>query len=171
MSASRNGRARGPRDMTLYGIRDAELLGVVDDLADENGWTTTLGVRIQLGEPLDLPETAAGDRQRSGVGIRLAWLKRYGWLESGERVQVDTDDERGWRWSQAWRLTAMGHALLDNPKLNAAVERALENLNPAQRLALTRELGEGGRTAPGEIRNALRREWVRSAGLAPHRHQ
>lgn len=166
MSASHNGRTRGPRDMTLYGIADGELLGVVDDLADENGWTTTLAVRAQLGEPLDLPEDT-----RSGVGMRLAWLVRYGWLEKGERERVDTDDERGWRWSQAWRLTAMGHALLDNPKLTASVERALETLNPAQRLALTRELGEGGATAPLEIRAALRRQWTRSAGLAPHRNR
>jgi hypothetical protein len=167
MSANRNGRGRGgPRDMTLYGIADSELLGVVDDLADENGWTTTLAVRAQLGEPLDLPEDT-----RSGVGMRLAWLVRYGWVEKGERERVDTDDERGWRWSQSWRLTAMGHALLDNPKLNAAVERALEALNPAQRLRLTRELGEGGATGPLEIRSALRREWTRSAGLAPHRHR
>ena len=166
MSANRNGSNRGPRDMTLYGIADSELLGVVDDLADENGWTTTLAVRGQLGEPLDLPED-----MRTGVGIRLGWFRRYGWVEKGDRERVETDDERGWRWSQSWRLTAMGHALLDNPKLNAAVERALEALNPAQRLRLTRELGEGGATGPLEIRSALRREWTRSAGLAPHRHR
>lgn len=166
MSASRNGRNRGPRDMTLYGIADSELLGIVDDLADENGWTTTLAVRAQLGEPLDLPED-----MRSGVGMRLAWLRRYGWVEHGERERVDTDDERGWRWSQSWRLTAMGHALLDDPKLKASVEQALVALNPAQRLRLVRELGEGGATGPLEIRSALRRQWQRSAGLAPHRHR
>jgi hypothetical protein len=145
--------------MTLFGISDSELLHIVDDLADENGWATTYDVRHQLGEDLNVSE-------RSGVGSRLGWLRHYGWLEKGERDRVETSDERGWRWSQTWRLTAMGDALLDNPKLSAAVEKSLGTLNPAQRLALTREIAESGLGAPAEIRVALRRQWTRSAGLA-----
>lgn len=164
MSASRNGRGPGRRDMTLWGISDSELLAMLDDLADENGWTTTYDVRLQLGEDVEASE-------RTGVGIRLAWLKRYGWVEKGDRERVESARKHGWEWSQSWRLTAMGHALLDDPKLTAAVERALDNLNPAQRLRLTRELGEGGLAAPPEIRTALRRQWTRSAGLAPHRER
>lgn len=163
MSANRrNGRGPSLRDMTLYGIADGELLAVVNDLADENGWTTTMAVRIQLGEDPWIKMTEA--EHRSGVGIRLAWLKRYGWLETGEREKVDSEDERGWRWSQSWRLTAMGHALLDHPDLSLSVEKALEKLNPAQRLRLTRELGEFGSGAVPEIRSALRRQWTRSLG-------
>lgn len=145
--------------MTLYGVGDVEVLGIVDDLADENGWVTTYAMRARLGEDVDSPE-------RSGVGSRLGWLRHWGWLEKGERERVETNDERGWRWSQSWRLTAMGDALLDNPKLPAQVERSLSAANPAQRLALTRELAESGLGAPAEIRVALRRQWTRSAGLA-----
>jgi len=153
MSANGNGRV----DVSLFGISDAELLAIVDDCADENGWATTLTIRWQLG--------VHDDEKRSGVGTRLAWLKRYGWLEHGEREKVQTDDERGWRWSRSWRLTAMGHALLDNPDLSKSIENALAKLNPAQRLALTRELGEFGSGSAPELRTALRRQWQRSLGM------
>ena len=158
MSASRNGRV----DMTLLGISDTDILGIVDDLSDENGWATTYAVRVQLGEDPWIPSTG---EHRSGVGSRLAWLRRYGWLERGERERIDSDDERGWRWSQAWRLTAMGHALLDNPSLSRTVEKALDGLNPAQRLRMVRELGEAGFSTAPEINAVLNRQWRRSMQL------
>jgi hypothetical protein len=170
MSPGPNGNRPNLRDMTLWGISDAELLGIVDDVADENGWSTTFAVRVQLGEDPWTPRK--GEGPTTGVGIRLAWLRRYGWLEKGEPIKVESDEaDYGWRWSQAWRLTAMGEALLDNPELSRSVEAALSKLNPAQRLRLTRELGEAGAHAPDEIRSALRRQWQRSSGLAPHRHR
>src|SRR5262245_12096984 len=146
MSARDNGKGdeRG-LDLTIWGISDTELLGIVDDLADENGWSTTLEVRLQLGEN---PEVVG---HRTGVGPRLGWMRRYGWLERSP--------ETG-----AWRLTAMGHTILDNPKLSAAVEKALGGLNPAQRVRLAREIGESGASAPVEVRAALRRQWQRSMG-------
>ena len=143
----RNGRAAPVRgvDLSIWGISDPELLGVVDDLGDENGWTHSYDVRIQLGED---PDTVRG---RSGVGQRLAWMRRYGWLERSD------DDGR-------WRLTPMGHAILDAPSLTKAVESALPKLNPAQRVQLTRELAEASGQGPLEVRTALRRQWQRSFG-------
>jgi hypothetical protein len=158
VSAGRNGRV----DMTLFGISDHDLLGIVDDLADENGWATTMAVRIQLGEDPWAPQVG---EHRSGVGIRLSWLRRYKWLEKGERERVESEDERGWRWSQSWRLTAMGQALLDHPELSRSIEKALDGLNPAQRLRLVREMGEAGHSAAPEISTALRRQWRRSMNL------
>lgn len=151
MSASRNGRVNA----TLWGISDSEILAIVDDLADENGWTTTRDIRLQLGENVESSE-------RTGVGIRLAWLRRYGWLEKGGRIRVESSRPQGWEWSQGWRLTAMGQALLDHPELSRTVENALSKLNPAQRLRLTRELGEAGHAIAPEIHAALRRQWQRS---------
>jgi hypothetical protein len=148
--SDKNGRV----DATLFGISDVEILGIVDDLADENGWTATHAVRLQLGEKTDIDK-------RSGIPIRLAWLRRYGWLEKGEREKIEQSDGT-WVWTQRWRLTAMGHALLDNPSLSKAVESALSKLNPAQRLKLTREMGEASHGTVPEIRSALRRQWQRS---------
>jgi len=132
-------------DLTIWGIADTELLAVVDDLADENGWSTTRDVRLQLGEN---PEDVG---HRTGFGPRLGWMRRYGWLERSP--------ETG-----AWRLTAMGHAILDNPKLTASVESALGKLNPAQRVRIAREIGESAASGPDEVRAALRRQWQRSMG-------
>jgi hypothetical protein len=157
MSAGRrNGnRPRHRIDVSLFGISDAELLGIIDDLGDEQGWTTTLNVRLQLGEN---PEDSA-DGARSGVGPRLSWLKRYGWLEKGDPAK----DEEGRRW-QTYRLTPMGHLLLEGPKLSPTFEKQFAKLNPRQRLQLTRELAEAGSGSPEEIRTAIRRQWVRSLG-------
>jgi hypothetical protein len=148
-SSRRNGRI----DLSIWGVSDSEVLGIVDDLADENGWTHTFNVRAQVGEK---PEEAQQDH-RSGVGPRLSWLRRYGWLEQ------HPDDRR------LWRLTAMGQALLDHPELSRSVETALAKLNPAQRLRLTRELAEQGRAGAEEIKSALRREWQRNLYNAPTR--
>jgi hypothetical protein len=137
----------GHIDLTIWGISDFELLGVVDDLADEEGWTYTTEVRLQLGESLD-------KGYRSGVGSRLGWMRRYGWLESkGTGSRSDP---------KAFRLTTVGHTLLDNPNLSGAFERTFKGLNPAQRLILTRELAEGAAGGVEEIHSALRRQWTRS---------
>jgi hypothetical protein len=73
-------------------------------------------------------------------------MRRYGWLEQNP----DTRTQH--------RLTPLGHALLDNPRLTKAVENAVINMNPAQRLALTKEIAESGY----DIKTALSRQWKRS---------
>jgi hypothetical protein len=135
-------------DATLWGISDTELLAVVDDLADENGWTDTVNVRLQLGDQSYSEDTGRFE-QPSGVGGRLAWMRRYGWLEGGKGTH---------------RLTAMGHAILDNDGLPAAIVFEFRGLNAAQRVRMARELGEAGNAGPDEIRTALRRQWTRSLG-------
>ena len=137
-------RRRPAIDVSLWGLSDMELLAVIDDLADENGWTSNHDIRLQLGE--DIEETG----HRSSVPGRVAWMRRYGWLE-----QNHAD-------SRQHRLNAMGHALLDNPELSKTFANALDKLNPAQRLRLTREISQSGADAPNEIRDALRREWRRN---------
>ena len=132
-------RRRGPSTLRSGGCDDPELLGVVDDLADENGWTSTLAIRVQLGEHVE----EVG--HRTGVGPRLGWMRRYGWLERSPETGE-------------WRLTAMGHAILDNPSLSKTVEKALEGLRPEAAYAgREEEIAEYGSGGPAEIRSALRR--------------
>lgn len=140
MATSRNGRQRDPepRDLSNWGISDTEILAIVVDVGDPDGWATTYDVRIQLGEK---PEES---RHRTGVPSRLSWLRRYGWLERNE--------------DGLWRLTPIGHAILDKPNLPKAVAGSLGKLNPAQRLTLTRELGETGNDQMPEVRTAIRRQ-------------
>lgn len=151
MPQPRRDNGRGRVDLSLWGISDYELLAIVDDMADEDGWARTLDIRTQLGEDMD-------KGYRSGVGPRLSWMVRYGWLERNVLSAKKPGNER------QWRLTAVGNALLDNPKLTAAFERTLQGLNVAQRLALTKELGDGAGAASEEIKAALRRQWKRSLG-------
>ena len=142
-------------DATLFGISDTEILGIVDDLADADGWTSTMDVRLQLGEDIE----AVG--RRSGIGGRLGWMRRFGYLER-EPGSYSNPNRR-------WRLTAFGHAILDNADLSRTLETALEKLNPAQRIKLTRRVAEAGVNSPDEIRNALRREWRRNLDSRPRR--
>jgi len=146
MSAHRrNGSEPEPRDLSNWGISDTEVLGIVGDLCElADGWTTTYDVRVQLGEK---PEES---RHRTGVPSRLTWLRRYGWLERNE--------------DGLWRLTPIGNAILDKPDLPKAVANSLMKLNPAQRLELTKELGESGNSQLPEVRTAIRRQWQRSLG-------
>ena len=151
MSTGKNGRreAEPPRgrDMTIWGISDTELLAMLDDLCTQgDGWASTFDLRVLLGEH---PEETG---HRTGVPSRLSWLARYGWVERHETQRSH------------WRLTKVGHLILDRPALSKAVEGALSKLNPAQRVQLTRELAEGGADAPPEIRTAIRRQWTRSMG-------
>src|SRR5437764_6958475 len=107
-------RHRSALDVSIWGISDTELLAVIDDLADENGWTSNYDIRLQLGEEIE--ETG----HRSSVPGRIARMRRYGWLEQNA-------DNRAQH-----RLNAMGHAILDNPELSKSFTTALGKLNPAQ---------------------------------------
>lgn len=140
---SRNGNEPEPRDLSNWGISDTEVLAIVVDVAEPDGWSRTFDVRVQLGEH---PEES---KHRTGVPSRLAWLRRYGWLER------NPEDGR-------WRLTPMGHLILDKPRLSASFERTLTGLTPAQQLAATRQLAERSAGAPPELHTAYRRQWVRS---------
>lgn len=145
MTARNNGHGARGIDASIWGISDTELLGIVDDLARAgDGWASALDVRLALGEKVE-------EVRHSGVGQRLAWSTRYGWLERHP-------DER------RWRLTQDGDDLLDGRGLTAAFERSLGRLNRAQRIELTRELGEEGNAASPAYRAALRRQWTRSLG-------
>jgi hypothetical protein len=146
MPARRNGRRNGQIDLSLFGMSDTELLERVNDLADDDGWTSTMDVRLAIGENPD----EADPNFHSGAGPRLAWMKRYGWLEQHPEHR------------NLWRLKAMGHAILDNPELSRSMQTALAKLNPAQRLKLTREISASGAASAEEIKTALRREWRRN---------
>lgn len=139
--SARNGGGRRGIDASIWGISDSELLAIVDDLADEDGWTSSIDVRSRLGEDLEAVK-------HSGIPQRLAWSTRYGWLERHPDRAL-------------WRLTPEGNAILGGD-LSRTFERSFERLTPAQRVTLTRELSAGGRAASSSFRDALRREWQRN---------
>lgn len=131
-------KSNGRVDVTLYGISDTELLAIIDDIADADGWASNYDIRLTLGESADV--------KRSGVPSRVAWMRRYGWLERDSANP------------SAHRLTTAGRAMLTRPDLSKTMTNALAAMTPAQRLTLTREIARNG----GDIRTALRRQWIRS---------
>jgi len=152
VSSRRNDNQPSNIDLSLFGeFNDRDLLGIIDDLADDDGWARTIDIRIQIGERIE-------KGYRSGVGPKLGWFVRYGWVERNIITARRPGNER------EWRLTAIGRALLENPKFQAAFERTFKSLNPAQRLMLTKELAEAADAGAQEVRTALRRQWARSLG-------
>jgi hypothetical protein len=89
---------------TLYDFRDIDLMLKLADEADENGQTTTAELASALG--------FAEDDLRP-MGIRLAWMRRYGFLGYDEKAKL-------------WRLSSSGERIVkSNVRATtiAAIER------------------------------------------------
>lgn len=121
----------------LMEFSDRELLNVVLDYEDEQGWVKTEQIAEVVGIQGDKPHAMRC------VGIRFAWMKRYGVMEKGKRHE--------WRLTTAGRKIALG-ALTE-------VERSIiQNLASDQVMEATRALtaryGRVGQTASTMMRRA-----------------
>lgn len=141
--------AREGRGATLFDFSDTDLLALVEDLYDAEGWSSTKTIAAQLGFTGELEIT--GHRS---VGVRLSQMRwRYGWLEKHP-------DEAG-----KWKLSEMGHLVLDGGELQTSMRNALFRMTPAQRVRAIRSLGETTAAGPDAVRHAMRREWNRNLGI------
>lgn len=98
---SRNG---GKKRASLYDFRDLDLLLKIEAEADDEGWVETEHAARALG---------FGDEQRP-LGIRFAWMRRYGMLEFDERRKM-------------WRLTPAAERVTE-ARLRAAASTQIEEL-------------------------------------------
>lgn len=123
--------------LTLYDYSDIELLHMMLDEADPEGW---VGVH-------DLAEALAIDAKHPAqhVGVRLGWMRRYG------AVERHPDEP-------SWRPTAMGRALVLSG-IDGDQRAALEGLTSEQMLALTRMLAGRYRRVGETAAHLMRREW------------
>jgi len=64
--------ANGRRRFDLYAFSDEELLALVKDNLDEEGWVTSLDLADAIGVPED------EENRLAGIGVRLGWMQRYG---------------------------------------------------------------------------------------------
>ena len=87
---------------SLYDYRDLDLMLKIADVGDDEGWIETR----QLAESLGVPD----DEKSNGVGVRLAWMRKFGMLER--------DDER-----KLWRLSRGGERVADARVRAAAVKQ------------------------------------------------
>src|SRR5215469_5947083 len=69
----------GHRSFDLYAFSDEELLALVKDNLDEEGWVTSLELADAIGVPDDEPN------RLSGIGVRLGWMQKFGAIRKDDR--------------------------------------------------------------------------------------
>jgi len=135
---------------------DREVLLIVKDLADPDGWVLAEDVGGAIG--------IVQDHRRRAAAQRLSWLQRYGAVErehlrdaeTGELAYRTHHGEPYPKWGQRWRLTDMGEQMADG-KLRAPQQRALDGLTDAQLLLAMRHVSSRARVADGA--KLIEREW------------
>ena len=139
--------------LKLVDFSDRELLLILDDVADSDGWASSR----DMTEPVGLPE----DGYRH-VSSRLAWLRRYGaierellWDENGNPIMGPLGQKQGQRWrpTEAGRLMAYG-------KLSKAQYRALEAIGEGQMILAMRQMSLHYQQSSEIGATLARREWV-----------
>jgi len=136
-----------PASLKLSDYSDRELMIIVDEVADENGgWGSSLDIAKALG--------MTAETRTNSVGSRLAALRRFGAVD--KRHDVSPSE---------WSLTPIGKTLAFGQPSQARLN-LVDSSTPADLLLLTRTLAVRGHTQPEVTRKLVRREWVRSSGLA-----
>ena len=130
-----------PSSLSLMDFSDRELLNVILDHEDANGYVTS----EQLLEGIGLNHKHA----KSCVGIRLAWMRRYG--------VVDRHEKRGWTLTSVGRKIALG-ALSDDEK------KVLRNLTSEQLMEATRVLTGRYSRVGATASTMMRRAWQNGTG-------
>jgi hypothetical protein len=136
--------------LTIDDYSDRELLLVLEDVADGDGWADAQDV----ADRLDLA-------QRRIASSRLSWLKRFGAVER----EHERDEHGVLRYTgtgkpihtQRWRLTQAGKTLAHG-RLRKKDETALGGMGDEQMLLVTRWLSQ--RTLDdGTTSKLVQREW------------
>jgi DNA-binding IclR family transcriptional regulator len=127
---------------TLYDFRDVDVLLKLDAEGDSDGWVETEHLARALG---------LGDRANPNVGVRLAWMRRFGMLERDEK-------------SGLWRLTSGAHRVIE-AKLRAASKRELETLPDEAMVEVMANVAHRYRFTDSMTATLLRREFL--FGTAP----
>jgi len=126
---SANGKVPG-RSFDLYAFSDEELLALVKDNLDNEGWVTSGELADAMGIPPD------EDNRLNGIGIRLGWMKRYG--------VVMRDPQRPH--PSRWTITGRGIVILE-AVFSKGLQDQLEGLKGEALWRLAREVSSRyGRT-------------------------
>lgn len=138
---------------TVEDYSDRELLLILADVRDEEGWASSQEVANRLGMSLDHP--------RRSVQVRFSWLVRYGVLER-EHLR-DTGGQlmytRGGKpkYGQRWRLTEAGEVVALG-RLPVRRQELLDALPEGQLVVAVRSLAQRSRQDPVAER-MVSREW------------
>ena len=142
---------RGSREsMRLYDLSDKELLAIIEDVADEEGWASRNDVAAVIFPfvKMEGPRARVQHALRC-VGIRFAWLRRYGVLAKRDGKSKDS----------FWRLTSEGRNLLMG-ELSHLEREALLMLGEERLVAATTMLARHFQAANPIAATLVRREWL-----------
>lgn len=133
--------------MAIHSLRleefsDRDILFLIAESADEEGWVST----TILTRELDLDH----ERPTQCVGARLAWLRKYGAIRL-----------RAYRGESQWQLTDIGYALMRGDLLFKE-QRILESMSEGQMLALMRYTARRAMQSSETTRHLVRREFRHS---------
>lgn len=128
-----------PESLTIEDFSDVELLALVNDNADQDGWVTSQEMALAIG--LD------GKTATQCVGQRFSWLRRYGAIEKHTEKM------------STWRLSGIGRAMVKG-HLSKAEQRILENMGDDKLLSLARGVTTRYRATNATGAQLMRREWT-----------
>lgn len=142
-------------DLTLASYSDRELLFMLGDLGDNEGWVENANLGAKLGLPRDgRSDSDYTAHVNRSIGVRMAWIKKLsGCVEYGR----DKDDKG------RWRLTERGRAVT-TAKLTTAAITTLAALQADQNLLVMEGMGNLYRAVDVQSANLLRRQWAHSSG-------
>lgn len=138
-----------PGNLKLENYSDREILHLIDDLGDEQGWVSIgdLAQRIGIVGGSGMSDKQKEMHARRCVAIRLGWIKRL----SGTVERTSMGGE--------WRLTQSGTQVV-TAKIASAASNSLDQMSEASLLhALDIVSRRYNRAAPGAA-NLMRREWA-----------
>jgi len=127
-----------PDSLKIEDFSDVELLALVADYMDQEGWVTTEEMVLAIG--LDV------EHARHCVSSRFSWLARYGAMHKNPDK------------TSSWGLTAVGRAMVKG-KLSIRETTMLEKMPEDKLLSLARGVTLRYRTSAATSAQLMRREW------------
>lgn len=127
-----------PTSLKLREFSDRDLLFIIDETADYDGWARAQYIAERIGLNTKYPER--------NVSSRLAWMVRFGVIHRHPE-QV------------AWQLTNLGEALRTG-KISRRQQDSIDKMDDAQMLLLTRSITRRYEHASSDVATVLRREWT-----------
>jgi len=138
--------ANGRRRFDLYAFSDEELLALVRDNLDEEGWVTSSDLADAIGVPDD------EEQRLAGIGIRLGWMVRYGVIRKNDKPPL---------LPSRYTITGRGIVILD-AAFSKDLETQLRGLKGEALWRLAREVtGRYGR-ADDVSASLVRRSFLRA---------
>ena len=136
--------------LRLEDLSDREVLLVMLDVADADGWVDALQVGLQFG--------IAEEHALRTATSRLTWLMRWEVVQREPEEDVPKPPPGEPRRRRRWGLTPKGQDMATG-EVSRTRQQALESARDTDMLALTRMLAEKQRQGGLAVRNLVRREW------------